>query len=102
MDEVNKFTEIDKFTEEKAISRGKMKMYKLEDAIEFIRLLEKGSIEIMGIDGFKLFGEKIQPFMEYSSNYSGKYGNWKESIEFINKIAEIDAEIIFEIVHTAY
>lgn len=102
MNEEEKYKEIDKFTEEKAISRGKMKMYKLEDAIEFIGLLEKEKIEIMGIDGFKIYEDnKIQPFMIYSNNYSGKYGNWQESIDFVKKVAEADSEIIFEIVHAA-
>ena len=103
MNEEDKYKKIDEFVEKNAIKRNNLRIYKPEDAIELIKLLEKQKVEIMGMDGFKIYEDnRIQPFMEYSNAYSNNEGNWEESIEFVTEVSEKDKEIIFELVYVGY
>ncbi|MEK7528605.1 MAG: hypothetical protein AAB592_02480 [Patescibacteria group bacterium] len=45
-------------------------LYSKSDALQFIEACKKENVKILGLDGFFLFGEKVQPSIENSVDYS--------------------------------
>jgi len=88
--------------EKVAIKHNKIILYHSKDVIKVIEECRCQNRNIYGIDAFKLYenNAKIQPFMEYSIDFSidGVIGGyWDESIEFIK--GQTDEELVFEIVY---
>ncbi len=56
-------------------------------AQDFIIEANNNSYKILGIDGFFMFGDKIQPSMEFSTDYSEDLDNvaFKKALEFIEQ-----------------
>ena len=80
-------------------------LYHPKDALNVIEECRKLKKNIYGIDAFKLYenNTKIQPFMEYSIDFSSSNiigGYWDESKAFIKK--QTDDELVFEIVYDGY
>ena len=61
---------VEEIFEEKAVNRGGILMFKKYTAIEFIRKCQEFNIMVLGIDGFRLLGEKTQPCQDNSVDYS--------------------------------
>ena len=79
---------------------GKWFILTREDSIAFVEACKKESIAILGIDGFYLREEKIQPSMENgidftSSSYNNSKGIYSDAIDFLN---QRDRNMYFEIV----
>jgi hypothetical protein len=91
---------------DKAILHDTLLLFHANDAINFIRRCHELDRPILGIDSFRLNGEFIQPFLEYSVDYSsttwltthdGSEDIWQEAENFIRKHSELG--LVFEIVH---
>jgi hypothetical protein len=93
--------EVEKYFKNKAIIRGEILLFSKENAMSFVAACQKNNIEILGIDGFFLIEDKIQPCMENSidfssSEYKKESGSiYSESVRFLNEKGE---NLFFEIV----
>ena len=86
--------------QDKFIRRGGVTLLSKSDALLFIKECAKEKIEILGIDGFLLFGDKIQPSLENSIDFTAsnaKQGNIYE--QALNFIEPIDNKYYFEVVY---
>lgn len=93
--------EITRKFKSKVIVRGDMSLFTKGNAISFIQACKENNIGILGIDGFYLFGDKIQPSMDNSEDFSGyDYVSKTESIytDAINFLNDRDEQLVFEIV----
>lgn len=73
--------------ESKGIKRGGLLLFSKPIAIEFIEDCKKLNIDILGIDGFILSGEKTQPSLANSIDYSGfqeKANLYHKAITFLD------------------
>lgn len=90
---------VEKEFKSKAIIRGGLFLFSKKNAILFIEACQKKKIGILGIDGFILKEDKIQPSMENSIDFSSCYSLeekvYSQSINFLNLM---DEELFFEIV----
>lgn len=94
---------IEKESLEKAIRRNNLFLYNKEDALAVIERCKQYHIWILGIDSFVIRGDYIQPFLEYSSDYSNLVKNnnvWKIASNFIADMIKKNSELIFEIVYS--
>ena len=91
---------------DRVILHRELFLFRANDAIDFIGRCHELGRPILGIDSFRLSGESIQPFMEYSVDYSsvawsmthsGSEDIWQEAETFIRSHSEL--ELVFEIVH---
>ena len=95
--------DINKFIQEKAISVQQcIDLYYPTDAIEFIELCKKNDIQVYGLDAFTIDGNGIQPFMEYSANFSGtdKKIGWEKALEHLAN--KRNSRFLFEIIYDGY
>lgn len=85
---------------EKFVQRGGVTLLSKTDAVQFIRECSKENIKILGIDGFLMFEDKIQPSLENSIDFTTSYAK-KDNIyeQALNFIDRIDAKYYFEVVH---
>ena len=58
-----------------ALQRGSVFLLSPPDAMRFVDECEREGVDILGIEGFKVFGEKIQPFQEHSCDLYGQNAN---------------------------
>jgi len=81
---------------DKAIIRGGLMLFSKNDAVKFVRECQKEKIKILGIDSFKIIGEKIQPSLENSVDFSktNETANYDGAVDFIKSRSE---EFYFEI-----
>jgi hypothetical protein len=88
------------------IDRGKAKerngiiLISKFDALDLVRQCKQDSIEILGIDGFYLKGDSIQPSLENSIDFSSgsqvsDTDVYNQSLDFISKR---ENELFFEII----
>lgn len=85
----------------KAIIRNNMMLFSKENALDFIQACENHDIKILGIDGFYLTGDKIQPSMENSIDFSSSYYKLKGRNIFVDAkefLVLKDNSLFFEIV----
>ena len=76
--------------------RGGIFLLKATDGLRFVDECERSGINILGIDGFNVFGEKIQPLQEHSFDLYGQTEkNHCIAREFLMKRADLN--IWFEI-----
>lgn len=83
-----------------AVTHLDMIMYRPKDALLLINRCKELNRKILGIDAFIVDGEKIQPSLEHSIDFSIKKadnGFWKEAEEFIKD--RINDGFVFEIVY---
>lgn len=83
----------------RAIKYGKMRFYFYEDAVDIINKCQKKQIKVLGFDAFKLSAKGIQPFMEFSRDYSSieKYIAWNKAREDLKHFSGTD--LVFEIIY---
>ena len=62
-------THIEKRFEKRALIRGGVFLLSPGDAIQFVKDCKEQGIAVLGIEGFKIFGQKIQPFQEHSLDF---------------------------------
>lgn len=87
---------------EKVIRRNNLFLYKKDDALVVIERCKQQNVWILGIDSFLISGDYIQPFLEYSSDYSNldkKNDVWKVASQFIADMIKKNNELVFEIVY---
>jgi len=77
---------------------GGMMVFSKSDAIEFIDACKNEEIQILGIDGFYVDEDLIQPSMKHSIDYSIDDINENKHDEAINFLLDQDAAMYFEIV----
>jgi hypothetical protein len=88
---------IDKELYEKAVLRGNLMFFHSNEALILIMRCENQNRKILGIDAFRITESTTQPVSEHSIEFSDtNVGNWKESIEFIEK--RKTAGLLFEVV----
>lgn len=70
-----------------------------EDAIQFVSECEKRNIRILGVDSFRVFGDKIQPSLEDSIDFSmtNETTEYRKAQSFIRSRSD---GFLFEITHT--
>lgn len=82
---------------EKVLERGGLFLYSRETALEFVKACRKENIDLLGIDGFSLIDNSIQPSMADSIDFSSLFleGNvYRKAIDFL----EIrPSDMVFEI-----
>lgn len=91
---------------DRVILHRQLVLFRANDAIDFVRRCRELNRSILGIDGFRVSNEFIQPFMEYSVDYSsiawqtahdGSEDIWQEAENFIMKHSELG--LVFEVVY---
>ncbi len=93
---------LDKLVLELGVKRNNIVLHDEANAIGVIDLLERENVKLFGFDTFLLFGEKIQPFMEYSPDYSKtkQIDNVYELARTeLKKFSAINNQFVFEIVY---
>lgn len=68
---------------QKAIHRYGIDLYDVENAMLLIKLCQQANIPVLGIDAFRLYGDKIQPCMENSIDLSFENGNYDLALQFL-------------------
>jgi hypothetical protein len=80
-----------------ALIRGGVYLLAAPEAIRFIERCDRTGVAIEGIEGFKVIGERIQPFQEHSHDFKGK----RKACHAIAKAFiqdRLDADLWFEVV----
>ena len=92
-----KLTHIEKNFEKRALIKGGVFLLRPDDAIQFVKACKEQGIAVLGIEGFKIFGQHIQPFQEHSLDFDDVI---EDSHETIIKFLEEreDTDLWFEIV----
>ena len=89
------------FINEKAIKRNGVMLFSRKNALFLVELCETHNVSILGIDGFYFFGNKIQPSMENSVDFSSAYYKLKEKNIFIDAkefLISKNSDLFFEII----
>ncbi len=81
----------------RAIHRSGVDLYNIDDAILLIKLCQQASLPILGIDAFKIYGNKIQPSMENSIDLSLEKESYDVAINFLTERCNL--EFLYEIVY---
>lgn len=81
----------------RAMHRPGIDLYSVEDAILLVRLCQQASIQILGIDAFKIYGDKIQPIMENSVDLSEDDDSYNSAIKFLTD--RYNLSFMYEIVY---
>ncbi len=81
----------------RAIHRPGLDVYTAEDAILLVKLCQQASLPVLGVDAFKLFGDKIQPFMEHSIDLSNENESHDKAIKFLTD--RLGMDFVYEIVY---
>jgi hypothetical protein len=90
-----KLTKTQQIFESVALQRGSVFLLSPSDALRFVDECEKSGIDILGAEGFRVFGEKIQPFQEHSFDlYGNKANSHAVAREFIYQ--RLKSDIWFE------
>lgn len=81
---------------DRALIKGGLMLFSKNDAVQFIRECHKQKIKILGIDSFRLIGDKIQPSLENSIDFSvtNETTNYEKAENFIDATSD---EFYFEI-----
>ena len=91
--------EIARKFESVVIKYYEIRLYRYDDAVKVIDECEARQIKIWGFDSFKLVPPGIQPFMEFSPDYSKIEASltWQKAREDIEKCSHMD--FVFEVVY---
>lgn len=81
-----------------ALTKGRLRLFFYDDAVKIINECKSRRVKLLGIDSFKISARGIQPFMEYSYDYSDLDINetWDKAYHDISRLK--DSEFVFEIV----
>ena len=80
-----------------AINYNGLSLYFYRDAMKIVNECQKKSIKILGLDSFRITAQGIQPFQEFSFDYSNlkKTETWNAIKRDLNRLSE--SEFVFEI-----
>ena len=81
----------------RAIHRSGIDLYNIDDAMLLIKLCQRASLPILGIDAFKICGEKIQPSMENSIDLSLEKESYDIAMNFLTE--RYNLKFLYEIVY---
>ena len=92
-----KLTKMQKRFEDVGLMRGDaIFLLSATDALRFVDECERNGVDILGVEGFKVFGEKIQPCQEHSFDlYGEKSNNHAIARNFIQQ--RLQSDIWFEV-----
>jgi hypothetical protein len=89
-------TRIQELFKNVGLVRGSVFLLSGRDALQLIDECEKRGVDILGVEGFKVIGEKIQPFQEHSFDlYGVREDSHAVAREFIRH--RLDSDIWFEV-----
>ena len=92
-----KLTQIEKHFENLALIRGGVFLLRPADAMQFVNTCKEQGIAVLGVEGFKVFGENIQPFQEHSIDFEGVIEDAHEAtVQFLQD--RQDTGLWFEVV----
>jgi hypothetical protein len=83
----------------KGVRRGSILLFKPKDALDMVRRCQEEGIEVLGLDGFKLTEQTIQPVMEQSIDLSFPRDpdtGWRRAESFL--ATRLDSDLYFEVV----
>ena len=81
----------------RAIQRSGIFLYNVNDAILLIELLQQASVPVLGVDAFKIYGDKIQPSMENSIDLSLEKKSHDFAVKFLTD--RYNLGFVYEIVY---
>lgn len=81
----------------RAIHRSGIDLYNIDDAMLLIKLCQQASLPILGIDAFKICGDKIQPSMENSIDLSLEKESYDIAMNFLTERCNL--KFLYEIVY---
>lgn len=84
------------FIQSHAIHRPGIDLLHYSDAMELIDLCQATNVPVLGIDGFWLLGDRLQPFLEHSIDFSLTAVSYQEIKAFLASKEGLD--LLFEIV----
>lgn len=81
---------------DKAVIKGGLMLFSKDDAVQLVLGCKKENIKILGIDSFRIVGDKIQPSLEDSIDLSkiNETENYAKAADFIENRSD---EFYFEI-----
>ncbi|HVA46984.1 MAG TPA: hypothetical protein VNH11_11505 [Pirellulales bacterium] len=95
--------ELEKEFSTRAMERHGVVLMRPAGAMEYVARCAEHSIEVLGIDGFRVDGDQIQPLMEHSIDLSlsprptsEQIGSHEQAVEFLK--AHGGSDLWFEIV----
>ncbi len=89
-------TSMQKQFEHVGLIRGSIFLLSASDTLRFVDECERNGVDLLGVEGFKLFGDKIQPFQEHSFDLNGKKEKNHALVkEFIRQ--RVNSDIWFEV-----
>lgn len=80
------FQDVERQFAERAIDRHGLKLLRPAGAAEYVARCAEHGIEVLGIDGFRVDGDSIQPLMEHSIDLSlspTPRGHQREAADFL-------------------
>lgn len=83
---------------EKAVERGGLFLYSRENAIAFVKACKNEKIHLLGMDGFFLTNNRIQPSLEDSLDFSSLFFQedvYEKAIDFLEIRSD---DLFFEII----
>lgn len=84
---------------QRSIERHGLKLLRPADAAAYVARFREHGIEVLGIDGFRIDGDRIQPLMDHSADFSlssARGGHHEEAADFL--ASRLDSGIWFEVV----
>lgn len=85
---------------DKSVIEGFPPILNAKDAISLVRICKTKNVKVLGIDGFHVFGQSIQPDMEESVDFSSTRKKisdcWSEAEKFL--VTRKNSELYFEVV----
>jgi hypothetical protein len=93
-------SKIDSFIKDNAFQKGGVSLLSKNNSILLIRICAEENVKILGIDGFLLIQDKIQPSLENSIDFTASYAKkdniYEQALNFVNPI---DDKYYFEVVY---
>lgn len=83
----------------RAVNRHGLTLFRPADPAQFVARCAENGIEVLGIDGFRVDGDTIQPLMEHSvdlSLSSTPGGHHQDAADFL--ALRLDSDLWFELV----
>jgi hypothetical protein len=95
-----RLTPVEDMFKDVALIKGGVFLLKPGDAVSFVENCRKKGVSVAGVEGFRIIGDKIQPFQEHSTDLINGFGGnpYESTIAFISKRQNTD--LWFEVVTT--
>src|SRR5487761_1259104 len=93
------FQDVERQFAERAIDRHGLKLLRPADAGEYVTRCTEHGIQVLGIDGFRVEGDGVQPLMEHSIDLgmsSTRGGHHLQAVDFL--ASRLNSDLWFEVV----